>query len=84
MTNKEDALRFFMPEGVAEAPEEEIKKAVLLIKDAGFQDKDEDIEKRAREIFEKLNLTKERVCAEDIYSFWVAEKSRYEDRNQPC
>ena len=76
MIDKEDALRLFMPEGVAKAADEEVKTAVSRIKEAGFQDDDKDIEIRAREIFKKLYSTKERVCAEDIFSFWVAEKSR--------
>lgn len=76
MIDKEDALRLFMPKGVAEAPNKEVAIAVSQIKKAGFQDDDKDIEIRAREIFKKLYSTKERVCAEDIFSFWVAEKSR--------
>ena len=65
MIDKEDALRLFMPEGVAKAADEEVKTAVSRIKEAGFQDS-----------------TKERVCAEDIFSFWVAENN--EKRNLPC
>lgn len=71
MTNEEDALRFFMSEGVLEAMEKEIKKAVSDLRNKGFQD--EDLEKKVLEIFRELYLAKkEYIRAEDIFSSYIS------------